>query len=78
MMGGVRDQFTGTAHPRLLVLLVVGVLIGFLGVILSLATPTGGDAGARGTRLAIVGTLVFLLGASGYLAFAAFERRETG
>jgi hypothetical protein len=64
-----------TAHPRLLVLAAVGVAAVVLGGVLVLATsgPAGGP-GTLGIRLAIVGALLFLLGASGYVAFAVFER----
>lgn len=65
---------TRSAHPRLLTLVVLGAAIGVLGTALSLAGPGPGELRGLGTRLAVVGYLVFLLGASGYVAFAVFER----
>ena len=61
-----------SAHPRLLVLLLAGAAVGLLGSVLLVA----GGQGLRtlGFRLAVVGYLAFLAGASGYLAFAVFER----
>jgi len=66
---------SGVAHPRLLVLVVAGAVVGVIGTVLLLAAPgPGAGAATLGLRLGIVGYLVCLLGASGYLAFTVFER----
>lgn len=61
----------GQAHPRLAVLVIVGAGAGLVGAALALA---GGGLGTAGFRLGVLGLLAFLLGASGYVAFAVFER----
>lgn len=63
------------AYPRLAVLVVLGAAVGLLGTALVLL-GSGGDAvpGPLGLRLAVVGYLLFLFGATGYVAFAVFSR----
>ena len=60
------------SYPRLAALVVVGAAVGLLGTAL-VATGRGG-AGSLGLRLAVLGYLVFLFGASGYVAFSLFSR----
>ena len=67
-------SLTGAAHPRLLVLVVVGAAVGVVGTALVVAGSGGRGLDALGLRLAVVGYLAFLFGASGYLAFTVFER----
>lgn len=65
----------GAAHPRLLVLLVVGAAVGVVGTALAIAGSGAGDGLATlGFRMAVVGYLALLFGASGYLAFTVFDR----
>lgn len=71
--GGAIGWLSRFRHPRLVVLAVVGALVGLAGSILVLADPAPGTE-VLGLRLAVLGYLVFLLGASGYLAFAVFDR----
>ena len=60
-------------HPRLLVLVAIGAAVGGVGTALVLLAPDRGTSGTLGLRLAVVGYLVFLVGASGYVAFLVFE-----
>ena len=65
----------GAAHPRLLALVVLGAAVGVVGTVLAVAgSGQGSGLGDLGFRFAVAGYLVFLLGASGYLAFTVFER----
>ena len=71
----IAGALAGTAHPRLLVLVVVGAVVGVVGTALAVATPDPTSSFVTlGVRLAVVGYLAFLLGGSGYVAFAVFER----
>lgn len=70
---GLVGRLSRFRHPRLVVLVAVGAVVGLVGSILVLVDPATGDE-TLGLRLAILGYLAFLLGASGYLAFAVFER----
>lgn len=70
--GGVLEWFSRRSYPRLAALVVLGAAVGAVGTALLLA---GSGAGRTlGLRLAVVGYLVFLFGASGYLAFSLFSR----
>lgn len=69
----VADRLARAAHPRLLLLVLVGAGLVVVGLLLWLLAPTLG-LGDTGARIAILGALVFVLGASGYVAFAVFER----
>lgn len=73
------DRLVGTFsradHPRLLGLVAVGVAVAAIGTALALTSPgQGSDLGTLGVRLAVVGTIAFVVGASGYVAFSVFER----
>ena len=68
-------RLSRTAHPRLAVVVVLGAAVGVVGTAIAVAGTARGSATATaGVRLAIAGYLLFLLGASGYVAFAVFER----
>lgn len=69
------DRLLASAHPRLGLLVIVGAVLALVGVGLALLGPSFGPGTRRlGLRLAVLGGLVFLVGASGYVAFAVFER----
>lgn len=73
-MSASRDPhgwLAGQAHPRLAVLVIVGGVVGLVGAALAFV---GGGLGTAGLRLSVLGLLAFLFGASGYVAFAVFER----
>lgn len=72
LLGPVVDRLARATHPRLLLLVLVGAGLVVVGLSLWLLAPTVG-LGDSGARIAILGALVFFLGASGYLAFAVFE-----
>lgn len=64
-----------TAHPRLAVLVAVGALLAVAGFGVAVAGPTVGfDPGLLGLRIGIVGLFLLFLGASGWMAFAVFDR----
>lgn len=69
----VVDRISRARHPRLLVLVLVGAVGVVAGAVLLLA-----DGAPRpdslGVRLAVLGALVLLFGATGYLAFSIFGR----
>lgn len=71
--GGLFAGLGRFRHPRLVVLVVAGTLVGLVGTLLALLGPASGFA-SFGPRLAILGAIVLLFGASGMLAFAVFER----
>lgn len=75
MTSGPLDRIARSAHPRLLLLMLLGAAVAVLGVVLIVVSPTidlgNGEIAAR---IGILGALVFLAGASGYLAFSVFER----
>lgn len=58
-------------HHRLAVLVLAGGAIGLTGAVLALA---GIGLETFGLRLGAIGAIAFLFGASGYVAFAVFER----
>ena len=74
MSDSLLGRLARAAHPRLLVLVIVGTLVGVLGTALLLLAPDRGAQATLGRRLAVVGYLVFLIGASGYVAFLVFDR----
>lgn len=62
-------------HPRLATIAIIGAVLAVAGAAGWLtAGPLGHPYGTDGLRAAFVGLLGFFLGASGYLAFAVFER----
>lgn len=62
-------------RPRLAVLVLVGGVVALVGGALVVAgSALDRGLGAAGLRVAVIGFLVFALGASGYVAFAVFER----
>lgn len=63
--------FARQSHPRLAALVLLGGAVGFVGALLIFA---GVGSGTLGLRLAVLGALAFFFGASGYVAFAVFER----
>lgn len=69
---GVIEWFSRRAFPRLAALVTVGVAVGLVGTVLLLTAS--GPSRALGFRIAVVGYLVFLFGATGYLAFSVFSR----
>lgn len=69
------DRIARSAHPRLLLLVLLGGVIGLLGTLFAVVGPAVGlSVGVPAARIAILGALVFLAGASGYLAFSVFDR----
>lgn len=63
------------AHPRLTVLTIAGTGVGLVGLVLFLtAASVGHGLESTGMRLGIFGALVAAFGASGLVAFTAFER----
>lgn len=64
-----RAWLADRAHPRLAALALLGLAAALLGALLVAA-----GVGPTGLRLAVVGFIACLVGASGYLAFAVFER----
>ena len=70
---GLVGRLSRFRHPRLVVLVAAGAVVGLVGSILVLVDPATVD-NTLGLRLATLGYLAFLVGASGYLAFAVFER----
>lgn len=68
----IQERF---ARPRLASLGLAGILLAGVGGLLWLASP---GAGLRGTgfRLLILGYVLALAGATGYLSFAAFDYRD--
>lgn len=69
------DRVARSAHPRLLLLVLLGAAVGLLGTLLAVVGPSVGlPVGGPAARIAILGALVFLAGASGYLAFTVFDR----
>ena len=70
---GLVGRLSRFRHPRLVVLVAAGAVVGLVGSILVLVDPATVD-NTLGLRLTTLGYLVFLVGASGYLAFAVFER----
>lgn len=76
-MSGPVDWLAGLAHPRLALLILVGAATVAVGGALALVgPPLGADAGTTAIRMAIAGAIVFLFGATGYLAFSLFEAAE--
>lgn len=65
------DRLARRRHPRLAVLVLAGGAVGLTGAVLALA---GIGLETLGLRLGVIGAIAFLLGASGYVAFAVFER----
>lgn len=62
-------------HPRLATIALVGAVLAIAGLAGWLtAGPLGHPYGTDGLRAAFIGLLGFFFGASGYLAFAVFER----
>lgn len=72
-LGRLLAPFSRRAHPRLFALVAIGAALGLVGTVFALAAP-GEGADTLGIRLAVVGYLVFLVGASGSVAFSVFER----
>jgi len=73
---GVLGWFSRRAFPRLAALVVLGAVVAIVGTVLLLVGSGDGGRAMLGFRLALVGYLVFLFGASGYLAFSLFERSQ--
>lgn len=74
-MTGPLARLARFAHPRLVLLVLVGVALGLVGLVLVLtAGPTGHGLRLVGLRLAGLGGLVFAFGGSGLVAFFVFER----
>ena len=67
--GPLGDWLAARRAPRLAIILVLGALVVVAGAVLAL---TG--SGSLGTRLLILGAIVFFFGASGYVAIAVFSR----
>lgn len=61
-----------TRHPRLLVLILLGALAVGVGI------GVGGTGSPLGVRLLFGGAVVFLFGASGYVAMEFQRRFDTG
>lgn len=70
------DRIRESAHPRLAIIIVVGVVIMAVAAILALM---GSVTELQSTRyslpIAIVGYLLFMFGGSGYVSMWVFERR---
>lgn len=60
-------------HPRLVLVLSAGALVALAGLVL-LATETGDTL--LGRRVLFVGGILVAYGATGYLAFGVFTRRD--
>lgn len=72
MSKAVFDRF---AYPRLALTIAVGVgLLAIAAVFYFLGPRFGSGLRPMGRQLAIVGYLILLLGASGRIAFAFFDR----
>lgn len=68
------DQLARAAHPRLAVLVWLGAAVCLLGLLVLVLGPALGVGARRlGLQLAVVGTIGFLAGGSGYVAFGVFE-----
>lgn len=67
--GPLGDWFAARSAPRLLILVLLGALLVVAGAALAL---TG--SGSLGPRVLILGGIVLLFGASGYVAIAVFSR----
>lgn len=75
-MTPIVEWLAGLAHPRLGFVSLAGAVGVVVGLALSLLGQGAGVPGSTGLRLAIAGGIVFLFGATGYLAFALFEAAE--
>lgn len=70
------DRFSRPAHPRLALVVVLGVVFLAIGGLLWTAEVAALAAtGLLGFRVGFLGFLLFVFGASGYVAIAAFERQ---
>lgn len=62
------------AHPRLLLVTALGALVAVVGLV-ALLLP-GPTHDLLGRRILFVGAILLAYGASGYLAFGVFTRRD--
>lgn len=75
-LDAIRVRVLRSEYPRLVLLSIGGAGVGLIGTALVLVgSQVGSSLDEAGLRIAVIGYLAFLVGVSGYVAFAVFENR---
>ena len=71
----VSTRIDRTAHPRLSIISLLGVVFLLAGALLWLGSSGGSSTTPLWFQMLILGYLFVLIGVSGFIAFSIFERR---